>query len=255
MPGYHCQHLYPVSTGQSADISTACLKGRDAAFLSAAEMLGMKGQVFALWNANSEHSHDYDSNDDKEIDRESDSKIVFSNVFQCSDSDVCMGEYGTCADALDDQGIPCKAPKDINFVNNRSQKTYMKGMSAPSYGNEPSCDTFYYTAAVVVQVPSAKDRNISDVVTEVRKRQRNWAWHGAMQQYQRWHSLVERQCSISKWNSRFSQSQTDFERQVTQILNHNHTIFFNKSICQCLNSLNRRRVCWPWHCLALYMAV
>ena len=63
--GYHCRHLYPVSK-ESPDLSEACLKGCDAAFLATASLLGLKSEFFAIWNKNA------DKNDDNEDEDEDD---------------------------------------------------------------------------------------------------------------------------------------------------------------------------------------
>ena len=178
--GYHCQHLYPVSD-KSSEISTACLKGRDAAFLSAAQLLGLNGEIFALWNATSasrtiywkpvkpasdEDSKDSDEDDDQDDDddyRDFSDTVVFSKTWHADGGCYCVGgEYDLADECLDGSGIPCKAPAAIKFVNDRSEECFRTGMSVASYGNEPSTDAFYYTAAVVVQIPAAKDRNIPE---------------------------------------------------------------------------------------------
>ena len=211
---YHCEHLYPVS-GDDHEIHTACLKGRDAAFLSASQLLGMKGEIFALWNATSgkpyasnwtnedEVDEDSDDNEDVKVDNDDDEDeedttneedegvekdlddtVVFSKKWQ-SYAFCCEGfpEYDQEDNCLDSSGIPCKAPAAIKFVNDRPDNCFRPGLTVASYGNEPSTDAYYYTAAIVVQVPAAKDRNVPKAMTDPQEKQKHesqttawWAW-------------------------------------------------------------------------------
>ena len=183
--GFHCNHLYPVSKSDSK-IHTACLKGRDAAFLSATQFLGLKGETFALWNANygspyrRSDDEDEDSNQEDPSDNDRsciddfNNRVVFSKTWHAEPRQDEMVDYGGlgCDDCLDYHGIPCKAPAVLKFVNDRPAEGFRTGLTLMTYGNDPTMDSYYYTAAVIVQITAAKDRKIPEDVTESRKRQK-----------------------------------------------------------------------------------
>ena len=150
--GYHCLHEYPVTIGDS-EIWEGVLKGRDKAFMATMQTMGLKTEIYALWNANAQHTMDYDSEGEEKV------GVVFSQVWQ-AECDCCVGgEYGTCSEALNWAGIPSSdAPKDVKWINERRGKE-RQSMTVASYGNEPSTDTFYHTGAIVVHIPAAKERN------------------------------------------------------------------------------------------------
>ena len=56
------------------------------------------------------------------------------------------------------QGIPCQPPKDIRWLNKRSEKAWTESMAVISYGNEEIHKHYYSTACIVAIIPPFADR-------------------------------------------------------------------------------------------------
>lgn len=175
--GYHCCHEYPI-TIKTPKILPECLKGQDAAFMSAAQILRLQADLFVEWrqqswnNENTYRDEYYSMGDASSsyysVENEPphdyhrdtywmyDGKSVFgkSHIEGCSD----LGMR-----SLEKNGFPCKDPDAIQWINEASKDVRFEATTSIQYGNDPEDESFYSTACILVVIKPSIERAIVGV--------------------------------------------------------------------------------------------
>ena len=157
--GFACQHSYVFKEfGKSKD-RKILLKGSDRMVMLAATSLGLEVDVKSIVSA---EYFDDDMEDDKEC--------LYQCQFRYKKTDVQINGYDAYSwkNYFEDNGY--KSAENIIWC--QKFKELVPAITAPSYGNEPSAETCYMAAAILVNVPKwskrspLHDRSIEDYGNE-----------------------------------------------------------------------------------------
>lgn len=175
--GYHCHHEYPISA-QHSQILSDCLKGCDAALMSALQILGLQTDVFARWTQDSnnnkwihEYGHISEDADEEATKRHRNTFWMWegNHVFSKSHIKHCHDLGMEC---LELYGFPCKNPQDITWINSFRQEASSEATASIQYGNNPAEESFYSIGCILAVVPPFNERNSIEMEESENKRQK-----------------------------------------------------------------------------------
>lgn len=174
-------------TEENPEVSEACLKGRNAAFMATAKRVGLHAETYAMWNTDTgKHSWPcgdpeipgYDK-DSTELWKQVQAKgFILTKKWYSDYPYAQVGDYGSCEWALESSKVLETAQlENVKWVNDRDTELARKCLTVASYGNQPSHDAFYHTAAILVKMPAASERQIpADIMSRIAKQKDLWSW-------------------------------------------------------------------------------
>ena len=181
--GYRCENLYLVSNA-NLEISSNCLRGRDAAFLSAARNLGLEGDIIALWDASSGQALQFPYSErsnrgegtvwrfltelnlsESDDDSDEESKDSVQTADDVDDEHQVLNKAEAIGGESDNCEIKDGIVKDVVEDDSNSNSNHAEHINYGEDGDNdvhvfPSDYQHYEAAAILITIPAAGDRDV-----------------------------------------------------------------------------------------------